>query len=81
MRYHPTRLARAIADTGMSAREFSRKTSYCPQSISNWTAEGGQTPKASALGEVCMVLTDNDRPSAAAWLTYILGLTQKPRPS
>lgn len=78
MRYHPTRLARAIAETGMSARQFARKTSYCSQSISNWTTDGGQTPKATALGEVCMVLTDNDRDQAAAWMAYLLGLGRKP---
>jgi hypothetical protein len=78
MRYHPKRLGRAIDATGMSAREFSKRTSYCPQSISNWTSEGGQTPKASALGEVCMVLTGNDRDRAGAWVCYILGLSPKP---
>jgi hypothetical protein len=76
--YHPHRLERAIASTKQSKREFALLVSYCPQTIVNWTAEGGQTPKASALAEVCMVLANNDRELAAKWVAYILGLGRKP---
>jgi hypothetical protein len=79
--YRPIRLERAIDAAGMSKREFSKATSYCPQTIVNWTIEGGQTPKASALAEVCLVLAKNDRELAAKWVAYILGLGRKPGPS